>query len=197
MVVTGGSGMVIGAGGAGGATVSVIALAFGRARGLAAVNGCSDGGAGVALGWAGAAFAVTMGGLGAAMSIPFVVEALSAVAAAEAEAMKAFQPPFFRILEAADLTVDPWSIIRPMRVLASIPTGSGVCSSSSFSSRYIHIHDLIDGSRRRRGSWLHLPGLLQHRLQRVAVDGSNFVWSHHLSFLRLVGAHDVSYLSLV
>jgi hypothetical protein len=62
-----------------------------------------------------------MGGFGAAMSIPFVVEALSAVAAAAAEAMKAFLTPFFRILEAADLTVDPWSIIRPMGVLVFPP----------------------------------------------------------------------------
>ena len=55
MVVTGASGMAIGAGGAGGGMTLVIALAFGRARGLVAVTSCSDGGVGVALGWAGAA----------------------------------------------------------------------------------------------------------------------------------------------
>ena len=76
--------------GTGGATAFEIALAFALARVVVAVTGCSDGGAGVALGWTGAALAVTMGGFGAATSMPFVVEALSAVTAAEAVAMNVF-----------------------------------------------------------------------------------------------------------
>ena len=83
MVVAGGSGMTIGAG----TTALDIARVFAL---LVAVAGCSDGGAGVALGWAGAALAVTMGGFGAATSMPFVVDASSAVTAALARAINAF-----------------------------------------------------------------------------------------------------------
>ena len=108
MVVTGGSGMSMGAGGA-------IALAF--ALGLVAVAGCSDGVAGVALGWAGAAFARMTSGAGAT-SMPFVVEALSAVTAAEAVAMNAFLPMVFRTPEAAEVVLP---IIRPISVDASPP----------------------------------------------------------------------------
>ena len=71
-VVTSGSGMPMGAGGA---TALVIALALALALGLWAFTGCSEGGAGVAVGWAGAAFARMTGGAGAATSTPFVVEA--------------------------------------------------------------------------------------------------------------------------
>ena len=90
--------------GAGGATALAIARAFALALGLAAVTGCSDGVAGVALGGAlgcSPALTVTMGGFGAATSMPFVVEALSAVTAAEAVAMNAFLLMFFRTPEAA------------------------------------------------------------------------------------------------
>ena len=115
MVVTAGSGMTIGAGGG---TALVIALAFGLARCLVAVTGCSDGGAGVGAGAAGAALAVTMGSLGAATSIPFDVEALSAVTAAEAVAINAFLLMFFKKPEAAEVVLP---IFRPISVLASPP----------------------------------------------------------------------------
>jgi len=94
--------------GVGGAIAFADAFAFALVLGTVATKGCStDGGAGVGTGFAGAALAVTMGGFGAATSMPFVVLARSAVTAAEAEAMKAFLTPFFRILEAVNLTVDP------------------------------------------------------------------------------------------
>ena len=99
-VVTVGSVMSMGTGGA---TALAAALALARVLGAVAVKGCStDGGAGAALGWAGAAFALTSGGVGGATSMPFVFDALSAVTAAEAEAMKAFLPVFFRTPDAAD-----------------------------------------------------------------------------------------------
>ena len=74
--------------GTGGATALADALAL--ARVLRAVTVCStDGGAGVAVGWAGAAFARMTGGA-RATSMLFVVEALSALTAALPEAMNFF-----------------------------------------------------------------------------------------------------------
>ena len=93
VVTVSGSGMSMGAGGG---TALVIALALALALGLVAATGCSEGGTGVAVGWAGAAFTRMTGGAGAAISTPFVVEALSAVTAARADAMNAYFPIFFK-----------------------------------------------------------------------------------------------------
>ena len=119
MVVAGGSGMTIGAGGA---TVFDITRACALARGLAADTGCSDGGTGVGAGAAGAALAVTMGGFGAEISRPFVVDALSAVTAALALVINVFLLIFLNTPEATDVATDVvLPIIRPISVLVSPP----------------------------------------------------------------------------
>ena len=93
------SGMSIGAGGA---VALAAAVALALVLGAVAVKGCSMyGGASAAVGWAGAALAVTTGGTGGAC-IPFVVADLSAVAAAEAVAIMALVAMLFKTLEAAE-----------------------------------------------------------------------------------------------
>ena len=97
--------------GTGGATALADALAL--ARVLEAVTDCStDGGADVAAGWAGAAWTRMTGGARAATSMPFVVEALSAVTAALADAKNAFLPNFRNTPEAANLAEVAWSMRR-------------------------------------------------------------------------------------
>ena len=121
-VVTAGSGISIGAGGA---TAFATALAFARAlttraeSPTAATNGCcGEGDAGAAWGRTGAGLAFTTGGAGGAAAVPFDVAAWSAVAAAEAVATSALLPMLFRTPEAAKV---PWSIRRPTNVLISPP----------------------------------------------------------------------------
>ena len=113
-----------------------LADAFALARVLGAVTGCSDGGAGGALGWVGAAFARMTGGAGAATSTPFVVEALSAFTAALADAMKAFFPFFFRTPEAADRAEVVWSISRSISVFASPPDRAWARAAPSALERF-------------------------------------------------------------
>ena len=145
------SGMSIGAGGA---IAFADAFALALVLGTVATKGCStDGGAGVWAGRAGAALAVTTGGLGATTSMPFVVLDRSAVTAAEAEAMNAFLS-VFRILEAVDLTVDPWSIIRAMRVLASPPDlACATAAPSAFARSTVMACSIGDGVAGVTGSY--------------------------------------------
>ena len=75
---------------AGGATAFAMTLPFARVlgAGAVAVKGCCvEGGAAAAFGWAGAGLALTTGGAGDAITIPYVVAACGAVAAVEAVAM--------------------------------------------------------------------------------------------------------------
>ena len=93
----------MGGAGAGGGRGLEAALAF--ARGLVTGCGCTEeGGAGVGSGWAGAAFACTTAGTGAALSTPFLVDAFKAEAAAPAVAMIVFFVKVLRTFAAADLT---------------------------------------------------------------------------------------------
>ena len=75
----------------------------------------------MAAGWAGAAFALTTAGTGAATSTPFLVEALRAVAAAPAVAMNAFLVKLVITFETAVLAGAAVSIIFSSSVPASLP----------------------------------------------------------------------------
>ena len=84
------------------------------------------------MGWAGAGLAFTTGGAGGAIVVPFVVAALSAVAAAEAVARMALLPMLFKAPEAV---VAVWSIRRPTIVLISPPDRACAAAAPSALAR--------------------------------------------------------------